>query len=120
MLVAISIPIFTAQLEKSREATDEANLRSIYAQLSADVLLGDAVSGTTNVPVAASYAVTNTGGVVTGTATYVMKQSTAGFAGDSSKVVDVGGVKLTNDDFKTGTATITVTDSGAAPTITIK
>lgn len=38
VLVAISIPIFTSQLEKAREATDEANIRSIYAQLSADVL----------------------------------------------------------------------------------
>ena len=31
VLVAISIPIFTAQLEKAREATDLANLRSAYA-----------------------------------------------------------------------------------------
>lgn len=31
VLVAISIPIFTAQLEKSREAVDEANMRSAYA-----------------------------------------------------------------------------------------
>lgn len=31
VLVAISIPIFTSQLEKSREATDLANLRSAYA-----------------------------------------------------------------------------------------
>ena len=33
MLVAISIPIFTSQLEKSREATDLANLRSAYAEV---------------------------------------------------------------------------------------
>ena len=33
MLVAISIPIFTSQLEKSREATDAANLRSAYAEV---------------------------------------------------------------------------------------
>ena len=31
ILVSVSIPIFTAQLEKSREATDLANLRSAYA-----------------------------------------------------------------------------------------
>ena len=35
VLVAISIPIFTAQLEKSREATDLANLRSAYAAVMA-------------------------------------------------------------------------------------
>ena len=33
VLVAISIPIFTSQLEKSREATDLANLRSAYAEV---------------------------------------------------------------------------------------
>ena len=31
VLVAIAIPIFTNQLEKSREATDLANVRSAYA-----------------------------------------------------------------------------------------
>lgn len=33
VLVAISIPIFTGQLEKSREATDAANIRAQYAQV---------------------------------------------------------------------------------------
>ena len=31
VLVAIAIPVFTTQLEKSREATDVANVRSAYA-----------------------------------------------------------------------------------------
>ena len=35
MLVAISIPIFTSQLEKSREATDLANIRSAYGEIAA-------------------------------------------------------------------------------------
>lgn len=38
VLVAISIPIFTAQLEKAREATDLANIRSAYAECSTAVL----------------------------------------------------------------------------------
>ena len=33
VLVAIAIPVFTTQLEKSREATDLANIRSAYATL---------------------------------------------------------------------------------------
>lgn len=41
VLVAISIPIFTAQLEKSREAVDAANIRAAYAELSADAITGD-------------------------------------------------------------------------------
>lgn len=32
VLVAIAIPIFTTQLEKSREATDIANIRNAYAE----------------------------------------------------------------------------------------
>lgn len=42
VLVAISIPIFTTQLEKAREATDAANIRSAYAEASADLLTNDA------------------------------------------------------------------------------
>ena len=33
VLVAIAIPVFTTQLEKSREATDMANVRSAYAAI---------------------------------------------------------------------------------------
>ena len=36
VLVAIGIPIFSSQLEKSREATDLANVRSKYAELMAE------------------------------------------------------------------------------------
>lgn len=41
VLVAIAVPVFTAQLEKSREATDAANIRAAYAEISADALTGD-------------------------------------------------------------------------------
>ena len=33
VLTAIAIPVFTSQLEKSREATDMANVRSAYANI---------------------------------------------------------------------------------------
>ena len=38
VLVAIAIPVFTSQLEKSREATDAANIRSAYAEIAASAL----------------------------------------------------------------------------------
>ncbi|MBQ8963959.1 MAG: prepilin-type N-terminal cleavage/methylation domain-containing protein [Clostridia bacterium] len=41
VLVAIAIPVFTSQLEKSREATDLANVRSAYAEQMAAYLTGD-------------------------------------------------------------------------------
>ena len=41
VLIAIAIPTLASQLEKSREATDLANVRSAYAQVSAEAMLGD-------------------------------------------------------------------------------
>ena len=41
VLVAVSIPIFTAQLEKSRESTDMANMRAAKAALVTKVLDDD-------------------------------------------------------------------------------
>ncbi len=38
VLVAIAIPVFSAQLEKSKLATDTANVRSAYAEVVADAL----------------------------------------------------------------------------------
>lgn len=40
VLVAISIPIFTSQLEKSRDAVSVANIRAAYAQVQTCVLAG--------------------------------------------------------------------------------
>lgn len=46
VLVAIAIPIFSGQLEKSREAVDAANIRSQYAEVISDALLdGTSVNG---------------------------------------------------------------------------
>lgn len=41
VLIAVAIPVFASQLEKAREATDLANARSAYAQVSTEALLGD-------------------------------------------------------------------------------
>lgn len=46
VLIAISIPIFTSQLEKAREATDAANIRSQYAEVMSEAITeGGNVSG---------------------------------------------------------------------------
>lgn len=39
VLVAISIPIFTSQLERARQGTNQANIRAAYAQAQSCVLL---------------------------------------------------------------------------------
>lgn len=47
VLVAVAIPVFTTQLEKSREATDVANIRSAYAALMADYIANGSASTAT-------------------------------------------------------------------------
>ncbi len=47
VLVAIAIPVFTAQLEKSKEATDAANLRSAYAEAVSNALYSGSTGSST-------------------------------------------------------------------------
>ena len=51
VLTAIAIPVFTSQLEKSREATDIANVRSAYANLVANYITDPESTGGTSIPV---------------------------------------------------------------------
>lgn len=55
VLVAIAIPIFTSQLEKSRDAVSVSNMRAAYAEASAAKLAG---STDTNVVVNANGTIT--------------------------------------------------------------
>lgn len=41
VLIIIAIPVFASQLEKAREAADLANVRSAYAQVSEEIMLGN-------------------------------------------------------------------------------
>ncbi len=41
VLIIIAIPVFASQLEKTREAVDLANVRSAYAQVSEEAMLGN-------------------------------------------------------------------------------
>ena len=47
VLVAIAIPVFTSQLERSREATDLSNIRAAYAEAVADYLADGATTAKT-------------------------------------------------------------------------
>ena len=81
VLVAIAIPVFTSQLEKARESTDAANLRSAYAVASVKVL--DSEKDVSAGPVA-------------------MTQTDDGFKSDI-KTAKIGSVELsTLTDAKTG------------------
>ena len=41
VLISIAVPVLSSQLERSREAVDLANVRSAYAQVSTEALLGN-------------------------------------------------------------------------------
>lgn len=104
VLVAISIPIFTSQLEKAREATDLANIRSAYAECTTAVLTGEADDGVT--PGAnGSY-----------TKAVAISQTKADWL-DSNKDVEVAGTKVSAFTWKptagaNGSVTVTVKKDG--------
>lgn len=100
VLVAISIPSFISQLEKSRDTADKANLRAAYAKASAKVLEGEA--DVTSKPV-------------------TTKETKAGFTG----VDNIAGISTTTDSvleaaMKDQKITVTVHADGTAPTFAVK
>ncbi len=106
VLVAIAIPIFTTQLEKSREATDIANVRSAYAQMVANYI--------TNADTSYSMDVT-------------IKQTQPGWQGESGKLLtQIDGVEgsVAIPDFATGKSSYNVkvaaSGTGTEVAITIK
>lgn len=93
VLVAIAIPIFTTQLEKAREATDAANLRSAYAEVMTAALT-QAADGEID-------GVTLTGKVYT--KEVPAKQTQAQW--QNTSIEDIGGMKVGNNTGEIGAKT---------------
>lgn len=74
VLVAVAIPVFTTQLEKSREATDLANIRAAYAEASVAALEADDYKGSAE--------------------SVAMTQTVAGWGQITD--AEIGGVKITD------------------------
>lgn len=105
VLVAIAIPVFTNQLEKAREATDEANIRSAYAEVMACALTGSAdTNGVTR---------TESNGVYTWTKTVKPVQKQANWQMGQPEIGGVKNVKA----ITTGEWTISFTDGNSNATI---
>ena len=100
VLVAISIPIFTSQLEKSREAVDLANLRAAYAECTTSVLTGEATNGVTAGTTAGSYKKTVT-----------LVQKVKDWTGDN-KDAKIGGQSIPTITDGLTSVTITVDSDG--------
>lgn len=85
VLVAIAIPVFTAQLDKSKAATDAANIRSGYAAVQTEALTGGVASS------GATYTLNKDGSVVAGTAG---DYKTAGKSADVEHGTTIGGLTI--------------------------
>jgi len=102
VLVAISIPIFTSQLEKAREATDLANMRAAYAECSTAVLTGETSSSKVTLATDGS-----------ASEDVDINQKTKGWTGDNQKA-EIGSYSI-KDLFKDAVSskvTIKVTSNG--------
>ena len=111
VLVAISIPIFTSQLEKSREATDAANIRDYYAEIAVAVLDEslDGTAGHTSLKLSGGLTATRNNGTgsytvdVTG---FKVNQKTAEW---QSGAQDIAGYTIAGDSDMVGATKITYT-----------
>lgn len=108
VLVAISIPIFSSQLEKAREATDLANIRSAYAEVTANYLTNSTAQSktVTKVQTKAGWEGTTGSGKIAG-----VDVSSVDGGGSGTVIVSIdadGTVHL-------GNATISASDAASAP-----
>lgn len=117
MLVAISIPIFTSQLEKAREATDLANVRSAYAEVQTAALTKTTQTDLTKENNAYITLTVDENGNYS--ATVKLTQQEPGWTTkDADKAV--AGITATGNPTKGGSATVTYTESTGQTAIEYK
>lgn len=112
MLVAIAIPVFTNQLEKSKEATDQANIRSAYAEV-----MSAALTDTAATHDATLTHVNRTGDAspYTWTAEVELQQGQNGWQGPAD---EIGGISISSmTPTAGGNCTISITEGAANATI---
>ena len=127
VLTAIAIPVFTSQLEKSREATDLSNIRADYAEIQAALLTGDLSTTSTSLTLSNGHTATLAGDTTAAgdftveVAGFKVAQKTADW---QTTDFDIAGVNKTNVSVtipSSGTATVTYTYTvGAKADITLK
>ena len=101
VLLAIAIPIFTSQLEKSREAVDAANIRAAYAE----VLSNKITAGNATDPI---------------TETVTLTQKEAGWKNSFDFPENLTAENNAKQPLENGTKTVTITATDSGATIDIK
>ncbi len=119
VLVAASVPVFSSQLEKAREATDANNIRAAYAAVQAAGLSHESNDdiekmNTADITYSAEDA---TAGKYSSKAVVTLKQTQDGWqSGDQ----DIGGISIPTANAKAkGTATIEYKEETGTTTITM-
>ncbi len=117
VLVAISIPIFTSQLEKSREAVDEANIRNAYAVIQSAALTEESATdiAKNNTKEITFTGPSTTAGSVKYQAVITLKQQQNGWQGSEPSI---GGMTTTSTPVAGSTATIVYDESTGNTTLT--
>ena len=114
ILIAIAIPTFNSSLNKAKVATDEANIRSGYASVMAEILASD-----TDIPTGGASYTLNVDGSVTAVTPDASTTSGNSYEtkGDATKVVtgkvSIGGIEV--DPWGVGhnvTYTVNTADGG--------
>ena len=108
VLVAISIPIFSAQLEKSRDATTLANLRNAYAEASAQYLTDGSSNAITKT---VKYSGTEAGGINAGDLSFTISADDIKKIDGTTKGPDTKSVTFTFTSGTSGTGSCTATIS---------
>lgn len=109
VLVGVSIPVFTAQLEKSKEATDLANIRAAYAECTVSALTETTATAANTTPANGVY-VTVSDTVVTCKKKVELKQGVNNWA---TADPNCAGQTLSNDLAVAGKAVeVSVTSTG--------
>ena len=112
MLVAIAIPVFTSQLEKSKEATDLSNIRAAYAEVMSAALTDTAATHDSSIP---NVDRSGNAGTYKWTATVNLKQSQDDWQGPAE---DIGGIGVSSMHPKaSGTCEVSFTEGAANASI---
>ena len=114
------IPIFTSQLEKSRDAADATNLRALYAEAASALLIEDTSANEDDIKGATLTVEKGTNNVYTATAVLTLSQQKDGLeAGVTS--VNIAGVDVNSTLFGPGKKIqIVLKSDGTAPSITAR
>ena len=116
VLVAISIPIFSSQLEKSRDAVSVSNMRAAYAQAQAAWLTGSGDGTGTDGNTNATVTVNKTDKKVTVTGVVIKSQTSNNWSGLAAEL-PFSAPEDTGENTTKGMV-FTYTTEGATPTVT--